>query len=121
MPGYVIGNFFVYSLINAFTPGPGNILALSTVTNYGWKKGANVIKIIVSMTKKKAHLLYTKQIGGLFHVFMDFSIMDYKYFPIRFHVSNVSKCNSNECLSFRIFGQFANCFYKLEVNYPTVL
>lgn len=40
MPGYVIGNFFVYSLINAFTPGPGNILALNTVTNYGWKKGA---------------------------------------------------------------------------------
>ena len=39
MPGYVIGNFFVYSLINAFTPGPGNILALNTVTNYGWKKG----------------------------------------------------------------------------------
>ena len=40
MPGYVIGNFFVYALINAFTPGPGNILALNTVTNYGWKKGA---------------------------------------------------------------------------------
>lgn len=39
MPGYVIGNFFVYSFINAFTPGPGNILALNTVTNYGWKKG----------------------------------------------------------------------------------
>ena len=39
MPGYVIGNFFVYSVINAFTPGPGNILALNTVTNYGWKKG----------------------------------------------------------------------------------
>lgn len=39
MPGYVIGNFFVYSLINAFTPGPGNILALNTVTNYRWKKG----------------------------------------------------------------------------------
>lgn len=39
MPGYVIGNFFVYSIINAFTPGPGNILALNTVTNYGWKKG----------------------------------------------------------------------------------
>ena len=39
MPGYVIGNFFVYSMINAFTPGPGNILALNTVTNYGWKKG----------------------------------------------------------------------------------
>jgi len=39
MPSYVIGNFFVYSVINAFTPGPGNILALNTVTNYGWKKG----------------------------------------------------------------------------------
>ncbi len=39
MPAYAIGNFFVYSLINAFTPGPGNILALNTVTNYGWKKG----------------------------------------------------------------------------------
>ncbi|MDE7242407.1 MAG: LysE family transporter [Oscillospiraceae bacterium] len=39
MPGYVIGNFFVYSVINAFTPGPGNILALNTVTSYGWKKG----------------------------------------------------------------------------------
>ena len=25
--------------MNAFTPGPGNILALNTVTNYGWKKG----------------------------------------------------------------------------------
>ncbi|MCD8133151.1 MAG: LysE family transporter [Clostridiales bacterium] len=39
MPAYVLGNFFVYVLINAFTPGPGNILALNTVTNYGWKKG----------------------------------------------------------------------------------
>ena len=26
MPGYVIGNFLIYALINAFTPGPGNIL-----------------------------------------------------------------------------------------------
>ena len=39
MPSYVIGNFFIYSVINAFTPGPGNILALNTVTNYGYKKG----------------------------------------------------------------------------------
>ena len=30
MPSYVIGNFF---------PGPGNILALNTVTTYGWKRG----------------------------------------------------------------------------------
>lgn len=39
MPGYVIGNFFIYALINAITPGPWNILALNTVSNYGWKKG----------------------------------------------------------------------------------
>ena len=38
MPGYVLTNFFVYAIVNAFTPGPGNILALNTVTNYGWKK-----------------------------------------------------------------------------------
>lgn len=39
MPVNVIGNFLIYCVINAFTPGPGNILALNTVTNYGWKKG----------------------------------------------------------------------------------
>lgn len=39
MPGIVLINFFIYAVVNAFTPGPGNILALNTVTNYGWKKG----------------------------------------------------------------------------------
>ena len=39
MPGYVIGNFFIYAIINAITPGPGNILALTTVGSFGWKKG----------------------------------------------------------------------------------
>jgi len=39
MPGYVLANFFIYVFVNAFTPGPGNILALNTMTNYGWKKG----------------------------------------------------------------------------------
>lgn len=39
MPCHAIGNFLVYAFINAFTPGPGNILALNTVTNYGWKRG----------------------------------------------------------------------------------
>lgn len=39
MPSYVLFNFFIYSIVNAFTPGPGNILALNTVTEYGWKKG----------------------------------------------------------------------------------
>ena len=39
MPKAVLSNFLIYCVINAFTPGPGNILALNTVTNYGYKKG----------------------------------------------------------------------------------
>ncbi|MDD3222856.1 MAG: cysteine transporter [Clostridia bacterium] len=39
MSGYILLNFLIYCVVNAFTPGPGNILALNTVTNYGWKKG----------------------------------------------------------------------------------
>ncbi len=35
----VVISFFIYAIINAFTPGPGNILALNTVSNYGWAKG----------------------------------------------------------------------------------
>ena len=38
MPKVVLSNFLIYCVINAFTPGPGNILALNTVTNYGYKK-----------------------------------------------------------------------------------
>lgn len=36
---YIFWNFLIYCIINAFTPGPGNILALNTVAVYGWKKG----------------------------------------------------------------------------------
>ena len=39
VPGYALMIFLLYAFVNAFTPGPGNILALNTVTNYGWKKG----------------------------------------------------------------------------------
>lgn len=39
MPHYIIGSFLIYAVINAITPGPGNILALNTITNYGLKKG----------------------------------------------------------------------------------
>ncbi|MCM3112424.1 LysE family transporter [Lederbergia lenta] len=38
----VLYSFVIYVLINAFTPGPGNILALNTMTNYGWKKGKSL-------------------------------------------------------------------------------
>jgi len=39
MSAYGIANFLLYCVINAFTPGPGNILALNTVNRYGWKRG----------------------------------------------------------------------------------
>lgn len=39
MPGYALGNFLIYVLLNTFTPGPGNILALNTAASYGWRKG----------------------------------------------------------------------------------
>ena len=39
MPMVLLSNFLIYCVVNAFTPGPGNILALNTVTNYGYKKG----------------------------------------------------------------------------------
>ena len=39
VPGYVLGNFLIYCIVNAFTPGPGNILALNTVNTYGWRRG----------------------------------------------------------------------------------
>ena len=42
MPKVVLSNFLIYCVINAFTPGPGNILALNTVTNYGYKKGKSL-------------------------------------------------------------------------------
>ena len=39
MPILALGNCLIYCVINAFTPGPGNILALNTVTNYGIRRG----------------------------------------------------------------------------------
>lgn len=39
MPAYVLGSYLIYVIINAFTPGPGNLLALNTVTNFGKRRG----------------------------------------------------------------------------------
>ena len=35
----IIIAFLIYAIVNAFTPGPGNILALTTMTRYGWHRG----------------------------------------------------------------------------------
>jgi cysteine/O-acetylserine efflux protein len=42
MSGYVLASFFVYAIVNAFTPESGNILVLNTATNYGWRKGKSL-------------------------------------------------------------------------------
>ena len=34
-----VGAFLLYCVVNAFTPGPGNILALSTAVDHGWRRG----------------------------------------------------------------------------------
>ncbi len=39
----VINALAIYMIVSSFTPGPGNILTLTTMTNYGWKKGKQVI------------------------------------------------------------------------------
>jgi cysteine/O-acetylserine efflux protein len=39
MTANAISAFLIYVIINAITPGPGNILALNTMGTYGWKNG----------------------------------------------------------------------------------
>lgn len=42
MPANAIGALISYMLVSSFTPGPGNILTLNTMSNYGWSKGKNL-------------------------------------------------------------------------------
>ena len=39
MSAAVLGALISYMLVSSFTPGPGNILTLNTMTRYGWKNG----------------------------------------------------------------------------------
>lgn len=43
MLGNILLSFLPYAFVTAFTPGPNNILALNTVSNYGWKKGKPIV------------------------------------------------------------------------------
>ena len=47
MPSSAVIALVSYMLINSFTPGPGNILTLTTMTNYGWKKGSKLFRGII--------------------------------------------------------------------------
>jgi cysteine/O-acetylserine efflux protein len=45
---YIMGsqamlNFIIYAIINAITPGPGNMLALNNTVSSGWKNGKNLL------------------------------------------------------------------------------
>lgn len=39
----ILWTLFCYMIISSFTPGPGNILAMNTTTNFGWKRSKNLI------------------------------------------------------------------------------
>jgi len=43
MDTQAISAFFVYVIINAITPEPGNILALNTIGTHGWEKGKRAL------------------------------------------------------------------------------
>ncbi len=43
MPTATLTLMLGYMFVSSFTPGPGNILALNTMMNYGWKKGKQLI------------------------------------------------------------------------------
>lgn len=43
MPIAVLVTMLGYMLVCSFTPGPGNILALNTTTQFGWQKGKRLI------------------------------------------------------------------------------
>ncbi len=36
-------SFLVYVLINCFTPGPGNLLAMNTMIRFSWRDGRNLL------------------------------------------------------------------------------
>ena len=44
----ILISYLPYALITAYTPGPNNILALNTMTAYGWKRGKPMIFGIAS-------------------------------------------------------------------------
>lgn len=39
MTSHALFGFLTYAIVNAFTPGPGNFLAINVATTYGWNRG----------------------------------------------------------------------------------
>lgn len=91
MPITVLWALIIYMLISSFTPGPGNILALNTMTKHGWEKGRNLflgicagyfaVQIIciigiygLSRYLSEA-LIWMKYIGGIYLIWLAIHIV----------------------------------------------
>lgn len=124
MPGYVLGNFFIYSVINAFTPGPGNILALNTVTNYGYKKETALLGDIRRILCCTGNLCCFRVWGK--HLFTEFAWY-YEihrrclYFmagsPYCVKQTNYRHCGKVSIISKRIFTSVCQCKNLFIRNY----
>ena len=75
-----------YMLICSFTPGPGNILALNTTSNYGWHKshslilgiclGYTIVQAICTVALYKLNRIFTPALsvirfaGGIYMIWL---------------------------------------------------
>ena len=91
MPLSVWGTLLGYMFVSSFTPGPGNILALNTMTRFGWKKGKQLIlgiccgyacvQVLCTLAIYELNAFLTpalaalKYIGGLYMVWMALHII----------------------------------------------
>ena len=70
----ILLSFAPYAFVTAYTPGPNNILALNTTSNYGWSNGRNLILgigtgfICVMLVCAVGCFWIAKYIGGIVSV-----------------------------------------------------
>lgn len=96
-----------YMLVCSFTPGPGNILALNTTTQFGWQKGKRLI-LGICVGYACVQLLCTLAIYGL-NTFLTPVLSVLKYIgsiymiwlAVNIFRSKPSEDNKNEQASFR--------------------
>lgn len=90
----VLTHFFIYCILNAFTPGPGNILAFHTVSSYGVKKGMPLFLgifsgyfvvqlccavVVYAVTSSlPSALIYLKYIGAIYILWLIYHIIKSK-------------------------------------------
>jgi len=106
MGTHAIINFLVYAIVNAFTPGPGNILALNTVTNYGWRKGKKLFFGIFAgyyvVQTICAIFIYglDEFLSPAMTVMKYFGVAYIVWLAIHIAISSPSKENDQSCASF---------------------